>query len=166
MWEDQIFTPQTTGTLTATFFDASGKRWEVTCEIIDDPALCVGGGCNFCPDPRQGTVSITSFTTDKSSYTRGQTIKVTLVANNAETCIYKKLLTDVSATEYYAGTPLGFSGSWSMFDTGMNTYEMRLYIPTATAPGSYQVTGGIYTDYIAQGGKIKDIATPVTVIIS
>ena len=163
-----IFTPQTTGTLTATFDDTAGttgKIWTVTCEIIDDPALCVGG-CNFCQDPTQGTVSITSFTTDKTSYTRGQTIKVTMVANNAETCIYKKLLTDVSATEYYTGTPLGFSGSWSMFDTGTNTYEMRLYIPTATAPGSYQVTGGIYTDYIVQGGTIKDIATPVTVTIS
>ena len=162
------FTPQTTGTLTATFDDTAGttgKIWQVTCEIIDDPALCVGA-CNFCQDPTQGTVSITSFTTDKTTYTRGQTIKVTMVVNNAESCIYKKLLTDVSATKSDTGVPLGFSGSWSMVDTGTNTYEMRLYIPTATAPGSYQVTGGIYTDYIAQGGTIKDIATPVTVTIS
>ena len=161
------FTPQTTGTLTATFDDTAGttgKIWQVTCEIIDDPTLCAVA--NFCQDPTQGTVSITSFTTDKTTYTRGQTIKVTMVANNAESCIYKKLLTDVSATKSDTGVPLGFSGSWSMVDTGTNTYEMRLYIPTATAPGSYQVTGGIYTDYIAQGGTIKDIATPVMVTIS
>jgi len=162
------FTPQITGTLTATFDDTAGttgKIWTVTCEIIDDPALCVGA-CNFCQDPTQGTVSITSFTTDKTTYTRGQTIKVTMVVNNAESCIYKKLLTDVSATKSDTGVPLGFSGSWSMVDTGTNTYEMRLYIPTATEPGTYEVYAGVFTDYMANGGTVKDIAGPVYITIS
>ena len=162
------FTPQTTGTLTATFDDTAGttgKIWQVTCEIIDDPALCVDA-CNFCQDPTQGTVSITNFTTNKAAYTGGETIIVTIVADNAETCIYKKLLTDVSATKSDTGVPLGFSGGWSMVDTGTNTYELRMYIPTATEPGTYEVYAGIFTDYMANGGTVKDIAGPVYITIS
>ena len=154
------FTPTTTGTLLATYGTES-----VTCEIIDDPDLCMGG-CNFGTDPQAGNFAITSFTTDKTAYTCGETMVITMEVLNSADAMYKKLLTDTSSTKSDTGLPLGFVGSWSFVDMGSNTYEMRLYIQTSTDSGTYNVAGGIYTDYLANGGSILDIASPVSVTIT
>ena len=154
------FTPTTIGTLLAIYSNES-----VTCEIIDDPTLCTGG-CNFGTDPQAGDLAITSFTTDKTTYARGETMTITIAVLNSAGEMYKKLLIDTSSTKSDTGLPLGFVGSWSFVDTGSSTYEMRLYIPTSTDPGTYNVAGGMYTDYLADGGSILDIASQVSVTIT
>ena len=154
------FTPTTTGTLLAIYGNES-----TTCEIIDDPTLCTGG-CNFGTDPQASNLTITSFTTDKTTYARGETMVITIVVLNSAGEMYKKLLIDTSSTKSDTGLPLGFVGSWSFVDIGSSTYEMRLYIPTGTDPGTYNVAGGMYTDYLADGGSILDIASQVSVTIT
>ena len=154
------FTPTTTGTLLALHDNES-----VTCEIIDDPTLCTGG-CNFGTDPQADDLAITSFTTDKTTYAGGETMTITIAVLNSAGEMYKKLLIDTSSTKSDTGLPLGFVGSWSFVDLGSSTYEMRLYIPTSTDPGTYNVAGGVYTDYLADGGLILDIASPVSVTIT
>ena len=89
---------------------------------------------------------------------------VTMTVLNSAGEMYKKLLIDASST-HSGGLPLGFVGSWSFVDTGANVYEMRLYIPTSTETGTYNVAGGVYTDYLAEGGTILDTASPVSVSI-
>ncbi|MEA1869875.1 MAG: DUF2341 domain-containing protein [Euryarchaeota archaeon] len=154
------FTPTTTGTLIATYNTES-----ITCEIIDDPTLCTGG-CNFGTDPQADDLAITSFTTDKTTYARGETMTITIAVENLGGEMYKKLLIDTSSTKSDTGLPLGFVGSWSFVDIGSSTYEMRLYIPTSTDTGTYNVAGGVYADYLADGGSILDIASPVSVTIT
>jgi hypothetical protein len=91
---------------------------------------------------------------------------ITMTVLNSAGEMYKSLLIDASSTKSGTGLPLGFVGSWSFVDTGSNTYQMRLYIPTSTETGTYNVAGGIYSDYIAEGGTILDIASPVSVTIT
>jgi len=142
----------------------------ITCEIIDDAELCNcttggGSGCVFGTDPQASDFTITSFTTDKTVYSRGETMVITMTVQNSAGEMYKKLLVDASST-HSSGLPLGFVGSWSFVDIGSNTYEMRMYIPTSAGMGVYSVAGGIYTDYLADGGSILGIASPVSVTIT
>ena len=163
------FTPTVTGTLLAVAQKTGYSTKSVNCEIIDDAELCnctTGGGssCEFGTDPQASDFTITSFTTDKTTYSRGETMTVTMTVLNSAGEMYKKLLIDASST-HSGGLPLGFVGSWSFVDTGANVYEMRLYIPTSTETGTYNVAGGVYTDYLAEGGTILDTASPVSVSI-
>jgi len=163
------FTPTVTGTLLAVAQKTGYSTKSVNCEIIDDAELCNcptggGSGCEFGTDPQASDFTITSFTTDKTTYSRGETMTVTMTVLNSAGEMYKKLLIDASST-HSGGLPLGFVGSWSFVDTGENTYQMRLYIPTSTETGAYNVAGGVYTDYLAEGGTILDTASPVSVSI-
>ena len=164
------FTPTVTGTLLAVAQKMGYSTKSVTCEIIDDAELCNcttggGSGCEFGTDPQASDFTITSFTTDKTVYSRGETMTITMAVMNSAGEMYKKLLIDASSTSS-TGLPLGFVGSWSFVDMGSNVYEMRLYIPTGLEAGTYNVAGGIYSDYIAEGGSILDIASPVSVTIT
>ena len=164
------FTPTVTGTLLAVAQKMGYSTKSVNCEIIDDAELCEciggGGGCEFGTDPVASDFTITSFTTDKTVYARGETMVITMTVLNSAGEMYKSLLIDTSSTESGTGLPLGFVGSWSFVDMGSNTYQMRLYIPTSTEPGIYNVAGGIYTDYLAEGGSILDIASMLSVTIT
>ncbi|MEA1944312.1 MAG: vWA domain-containing protein [Euryarchaeota archaeon] len=164
------FTPTVTGTLLAVAQKMGYSTKSVTCEIIDDAELCecIGGGsgCEFGTDPQASDFTITSFNTDKPMYSRGETMVITMTVLNSAGEMYKKLLVDTSSLNLVTGLPLGFVGSWSFVDTGANTYEMRLYIPTSTETGTYNVAGGIYSDYIIEGGTILDTASPVSVTIT
>ena len=166
------FTPTVTGTLLAVAQKTGYSTKSVNCEIIDDAELCNctaggGSGCEFGTDPQASDFTITSFTTDKTTYSRGETMTVTMTVLNSAGEMYKKLLIDASST-HSGGLPLGFVGSWSFVDTGANVYEMRLYIPTSTETGTYNVAGGVYTDYLEVGGMeaiLDTTTTPISVSI-
>ena len=164
------FTPTVTGTLLAVAQKMGYSTKSVTCEIIDDAELCNctggGDGCEFGTDPQATDFAITSFTLDKPVYSRGEMMVITMTVLNSAGEMYKSLLIDTSSTPSGTGSPLGFVGSWSFVDMGSNVYEMRLYIPTSAGTGTYNVAGGIYSDYIIEGGTILDIATPVSVSIT
>jgi streptogramin lyase len=148
-------------TLQSTSGDVSPILSDLTVESVG------GGGCEFGTDPVASDFTITSFTTDKTVYSRGETMTITMTVLNSAGEMYKSLLIDASST-HSGGLPLGFVGSWSFVDMGANTYQMRLYIPTSAGTGTYNVAGGIYSDYIAEGGveAILDTATPVSVTIT
>ena len=163
------FTPSVTGTLLAVAQMTGYGTMSVTCEIIDDVDLCNctggGGGCEFGTDPVESDFTITSFTTDKIVYSCGEAMFITMEVTNTAGEMYKSLLIDTSSTKSDTGIPLGFVGSWSFMNMGANTYEMRLYIPTSTETGTYEVYVGVYTDYLTEGGSTLAFAGPASVTI-